>query len=64
MSRPRKCSECGVEIVALLSDVGSTNDICLKCSGATLEDFLDDDMTEEDYSDNQIEVMRSFHGKD
>lgn len=64
MSRKRKCSECGAVIIAALSDVGSANDICLECSGATLADFLDDDMTEEDYRDNQVELLRTFHGKD
>lgn len=64
MRQPR-CRVCGVEIVFELSEVSPAADwICLECSGATLADFMEEGMTEEDYSDNQIETMRTFHGKD
>jgi hypothetical protein len=43
--RQPRCENCGAVIVAVLSDVGDTNGfLCLRCSGATLADFDDDDI--------------------
>lgn len=42
-----KCSECGVEIVAPLSEIIPGADwICLECSGASLSDFLDEEVAD------------------
>lgn len=61
----KRCSVCRKEIVAVLSDVGPANDyLCLECSGATLEDFMEEGMAEEDEIDNHVHMMRLFHGKD
>lgn len=59
MREPR-CKVCKAVIVEVLSDTGPANDfLCLGCSGATLEDFMD----EGEYSENRIDEMRTFHGK-
>jgi hypothetical protein len=67
MSEQRKprCSACRKVIEVVLSDVGAANDyLCLECSGATLEDFMEEGMTEEDEIENRVHAMRTFHGED
>jgi len=55
---------CGKEITALLSQVaGASGTLCLECSGATIEDFMEEGIGEDDYLENEIETRRTFHGK-
>lgn len=64
-----KCDVCGVVIILMLSEpVGASGNLCLKCSGATLGDFLDgvfeEGISEEDYLLDRVETVRIFHGGD
>lgn len=64
-ARQVTCKMCGVIIIVLLTDMGNANDcLCLECSGATLEDFLEDGISKDDHIQDRVETMRTFHGKD
>lgn len=62
-TRQIKCEMCGAAIAALLTDMGNANgSLCLECSGATLEDFLEDGISEDEHVQDRVEAMRIFHG--
>jgi len=61
--REPRCEGCGAEIIDALTDApGAVGYLCLECSGAVLDDFLEDDRTEEDYVADRIQDLRTFHG--
>jgi len=63
MPREPKCEGCGKRIIAPLSEVSNANGwLCLECSGAVLDDFLEEGVTEEDYGADHVHLMRTFHG--
>lgn len=63
--RQPKCKMCGAEIIETLVEASPANDwLCLQCSGATIEDFMEDGMTEEDYAEERAHILHQFHGKD
>lgn len=63
-ARQLKCKMCGATIAVLLADMGNANNsLCLECSGATLEDFLEDGISDDDHIQDRVEAMRTFHGK-
>lgn len=65
MKREPKCDNCGVVITLLLSTTGNANGyLCLDCSGATLDDFLEEGVSDEDRMADRVEQMRAFHGRD
>lgn len=59
-----KCEFCGAEIVAPLSIsiVPTTKWVCLECSGASIEDFVDDDLgnSDLDICDSCLETLDNF----
>lgn len=65
MPREPKCKMCGTVIVEMLVEVSPAADtVCLECSGATIEDFMEAGLTDEDHLENEVEALRIFHGKD
>ncbi len=62
--RPR-CKVCRAEILEPLIETSPANGwLCLECSGVTLADLMEEDMTEDDYAQNELEMRRLFHGGD
>jgi len=61
--REPRCEGCGAVIIDALTDApGAVGYLCLECSGAVLEDFLEEGMTEEDYAEDRVHHLRTFHG--